>query len=364
MPANIEGFRSVIIQIATPYTTGTGFLMPQFNVIVTNEHVIRDNNEVVVEGVGLKRSIARVLFVDPKLDIAFIESPSLTEMAPLTTKTDTLPSVGDKVFAVGHPFGIRFTTTSGIISNHGHHSNGVDYIQHDAALNPGNSGGPLLDESGLVIGINTFIIQNGQNIGFALPIKYVVEAAQKYSAHLGDCAVACATCGNFVFDKGQKAKYCPHCGSGIQLPSYIEPYEPIGMAATIEELISETGHDVTISRRGPNAWELVHGSAKITIYYYDKTGLITGEAYLCTLPNHQIREVYEFLLHENYNLAGLTLSVRQEDIILSLLIYDRFFNVETGLRLIEELFKQADYYDNILVEQYGAFWKQTSEEIN
>ena len=364
MPAIVENFKSVIIQIATPYTTGTGFLLPQFKVIVTNEHVIRDNKDVVIEGIGLKRRIARVLFVDPKLDIAFLEAPDFQVLFNVAIKTEGLPTVGDKVFAVGHPFGIRFTTTSGIISNHGHNINGLDYIQHDAALNPGNSGGPLLDESGFVIGINTFIIKNGQNIGFALPIKYVVEAAQEYALHHGDCAVSCGACNNIVFDKGQKAKYCPHCGAGVQLPSYIDPYEPIGMSATIEELITETGHDVTISRRGPNAWELVHGSAKISIYYYEKTGLITGEAYLCTLPNHRIREVYEFLLHENYNLAGLTLSVRQQDIILSLLIYDRFFNVETGLRLIEELFKQADYYDNILVEQYGAFWKLSNEEIN
>jgi S1-C subfamily serine protease len=123
------------------------------------------------------------LFVDPKLDIAFLEAPKIFNdtFQCRYRKPIDLPYVGDKVFAVGHPFGIRFTTTSGIISNHGHNINGLDYIQHDAALNPGNSGGPLLDESGLVIGINTFIIKNGQNIGFALPIKYVVEAAQEYA---------------------------------------------------------------------------------------------------------------------------------------------------------------------------------------
>jgi serine protease Do len=61
MPAIVENFKSVIIQIATPYTTGTGFLLPQFKVIVTNEHVISDNKDVVIEGIGLKRRIARVL---------------------------------------------------------------------------------------------------------------------------------------------------------------------------------------------------------------------------------------------------------------------------------------------------------------
>jgi len=363
MPDVIENFKSVIIQIATPYSTGTGFLLPQFNIIVTNEHVVRDNNVVVIDGVGFNRCISRVIFLDAKHDIAFLEAPKIPMLTDVLIRTEPMPIVGEKVYAVGHPFGIRFTVTSGIISKNGHHNNGVLFLQHDAALNPGNSGGPLLDEQGYVIGINTFIIQNGQNIGFALPIKYVEEAAHKYAEHHGACAVACEVCSNLVFESVKKTKYCPYCGSGILLPSDIEPYEPIGMAATIEALITETGHNVIISRRGPNAWELVHGSAKITIYYYEKTGLITGEAYLCTLPNQHIRTVYEFLLQENYNLAGLTLSVKQQDIILSLLIYDRFFNVDTGLRLMEELFKKADHYDNILVEQYGAAWKQTNEEI-
>ncbi len=361
MPANIQHFESVVIQIATPYTTGTGFLLPQFGLIVTNEHVIRDNRDAVIEGANVQRQVVRILFCDIRLDIAFLEAKDLPEVPSVQIKTDAAPQTGERVYAVGHPFGLRFTTTSGIISNPEHHSDGIVFIQHDAALNPGNSGGPLIDDEGNIIGINTFIIQNGQNIGFSLPIRYVADAALKYQEKHGVPAVACYGCGSIVFDTGKAMKYCPNCGAAITLPNYAEPYEPIGMAATIEQLITATGHDVHVSRRGPNAWELQHGSAKIALYYYEKTGLITGEAYLCSLPGQNIKEVYQYLLHENYHLAGLTLSVRQQDIILSLLIYDRYLNLETGLRLLEQLFTQADAYDNILVEQFGAAWRHPNE---
>lgn len=361
MTFNLQHLQPVIIQIATPYSTGTGFLLPQFGLIVTNEHVIRDNRDAVIEGVGISRQVVQVLFVDAKLDIAFLKAEGLGKLKEVKVNAATTLAVGQRVFAIGHPFGLRFTTTSGIISNPNHCSDGVDFIQHDAALNPGNSGGPLIDENGDIIGINTFIVQNGQNIGFSLPIRYILDAAHKYIQHYGVPAVACFSCGNLTFDSGKPLKYCPNCGASISLPNSVPPYEPIGMAATIERLISATGHDVTVSRRGPNAWELQHGSAKITLYYYEKTGLITGEANLCSLPTNNINVVYQYLLRENYNLAGLTLSVRQHDIILSLLIYDRYLNIDTGLQLLERFFQQADTYDNILVEQFGASWIRTDE---
>ncbi|MBK6948068.1 MAG: hypothetical protein IPH16_08450 [Haliscomenobacter sp.] len=85
--------------------------------------------------------------------------------------------------------------------------------------------------------------------------------------------------------------------------------------------------------------------------------MITGDAYLCMVPKENIKPLYEFLLRQNYLMEGLSLSIKDQDIILSLLIYDRYLNLETGLHLFKYLFEKADYYDNILVEQFGAIWK-------
>ena len=122
-------------------------------------------------------------------------------------------------------------------------------------------------------------------------------------------------------------------------------------------MLEKAGHNVQLSRRGPNNWEMQKGSAKINISYYEKTGLITGDAYLCLLPQRNIKKLYEYLLRQNYETESLTFSIKEQDIILSLLIYDRYLNVDTGLKLFEHLFERADYYDNILVEEYGALWK-------
>ncbi|RLD21973.1 MAG: serine protease [Bacteroidetes bacterium] len=353
----IEHFRDVVVQIATPYATGTGFFLKSQNLIITNEHVVRGNRRVIVDGEKFDKQIVRVLYTDPRLDMAFLEAPAENEMPPVYLGAGEELSEGEIVIAVGHPFGLKYTATQGIISNALHKQNEIEYIQHDAALNPGNSGGPLIDSHGHVIGINTFIIRDGNNIGFSLPDEYLAIALSEYLKHEGKTAVMCHSCSNIVLDDDDFDDYCPHCGTKVQLPSRAAEYEPAGVKRTIESLLEGLGYNVEISRKGPSSWEITKGSAKINVTYHEKTGLIMGDAYLATLPRKDIKPIYEYLLRQNFSVEGLTFSIKGHDIILSLLIYDRYLNLETGKILFNHLFGKADDYDNILVEQYGASWK-------
>lgn len=353
----IDRYRDVVIQIATPYSTGTGFYLKAPHLIVTNEHVVRGNQEVVINGHNLPKQMAQVVYADAKLDLAFLK----------ITNNDAIPEVrladnghvqqGDPVIAIGHPFGFKFSATQGIVSNTMHKVNEIDYIQHDAALNPGNSGGPLVNMDGEVVGVNTFIVRDGDNIGFSLPAHYLAESIREYESKSGEVAARCFSCGNVVAESQISGEYCPFCGSELKMPNKVDPYDPVGMTRTIEDMLQQLGFDVTLSRRGPDAWEIQRGSAKIQITYHEQSGLITGDAFLCLLPRENIQPMYEYLLRENYVLPGLTLSVRGQEVILSLLIFDRYFNVETGLKLFEALFAKADEYDNVLVEEYGAGWR-------
>ena len=167
----IQTFQRVVIQIATPFSTGTGFYLNDYNLIITNEHVVRDNQKVVIDGTGFKKQLVEVLYVDSKYDLAFIGPPEDHKLADAKLGASDKVSPGDSVLAIGHPFGLRYTTTRGIVSSTDHRIDTVDYIQHDAALNPGNSGGPLLDDDGRIVGVNTFVVSQGQNLGFSLPSK-------------------------------------------------------------------------------------------------------------------------------------------------------------------------------------------------
>jgi serine protease Do len=356
----IDRYKNVVIQIATPYSTGTGFYLGSYNLIITNEHVVRGNKQVVIGGAGFEKQLAGVLYLDEKFDLAFLTPPDQHDMPDVALATDEQVREGDQVVAVGHPFGLKYTATQGIVSNTLHQQDDIRYIQHDAALNPGNSGGPLINLQGEVLGVNTFIIRDGNSIGFSLPYQYLLDTLEDFTRGNGEEGARCASCSNIVFQHESQLSYCPHCGSRLVLPGEQEEYEPIGVKKTIEDLLGELGYAVDLSRRGPNQWEVHRGSAQIRISYHEQTGLIIGDAILVQLPRKDIQPIYTFLLRENFSLTGLTFSVKGRDIILSLLIYDRYLNIKTGRQLFEHLFVKADAYDNVLVEKFGAFWK--SEE--
>lgn len=355
----VDTYRDVIVQIATPNSTGTGFFLKGPGLIVTNHHVVEGNRKVIVEGARFKKQLSRVLYADRKYDLAFLECPGdhLDEIPDVRLGVGKNLRERDPVTALGHPFGLKFSVKTGIVSGTREVLNNIPYLHIDAALNPGNSGGPLVDNDGEIVGVNTFVIRDGDNIGFSLPVQFLQDSITDFQHVGGENACRCTGCGNVVTLQTVENQHCTICGYRVQLPSSVDEYIPTGVPRTIEAIIVRTGHDVALSRGGPNVWEIRQGSARISIAYHDRSGLMTADAVLCELPKTNIKPLYEYLLRENYSNEGLTFSVHDQDIVLSLLIYDRYLNEESGLRLLQTIFEKADHYDNILVEQYGASWK-------
>lgn len=363
MTAIIDQHKAAIIQIATPYSFGTGFYLKKYDIIVTNEHIVRDADNVVVVGFGFEKQLVRVLFWDAKLDLAFLEGPKGGDLWRIELNTQPL-EINAKILAMGHPFGNSFACETGVISNLEYEQEDVFYWQHDAMLSPGNSGGPLFDANGKVVAINTFMIRDGENFGFSLPAAILEKSLMAFEEAGRLIGSNCYQCGHLVTENNLTKNRCPSCKSSVVLPSSVESYEAFGIPKTIEDIIKSTGHDVELSRRGPNHWAVEQGSATIDIAYYEKKGLITGDAYLCHLPADNGKEseailskMYQYLLEQNYQIEGLNFSVKGNDVVLSLLIYDRYLNANTGVKLFKHLFERADHYDNILVEKYGGTWR-------
>lgn len=354
----IEQYQKAIIQIATSTGTGTGFYVKEYDMIVTNDHVVAENAEVTIAGKAFDKALSRVWYTDRKHDLAFLEAPKNIELPEVRLGQYDQMKDGDVVVAIGHPYGLNYTATQGVISKVDRIRDGLKFIQIDAAINPGNSGGPLVNMKGEIIGVNSFIIRGGDNLGFALPVNYLKEALQLYLPNKGHASTRCFSCDYLVTAANiDSTKYCPSCGTEVKLPVAPEKeVEAVGAAKTIEEVLKELGKDVKLAREGVNNWSVKEGSAKIKIAYNAENYFIAGDAYLCQMPTDatKIKPLYQFLLEENYRTEGLVLSCVKQNIVLSCIIYDLDMTKESGVDAFRNLFQKADHYDDFLKTQYSC----------
>ncbi len=172
--------RTIFMEIYPSKDQGSGFLISADGKILTNNHVVANERQLEVTLTDQSRYKAQLLSRDEANDLALLQITPRTKLPSLHLGDSDGLQVGQKVLAIGNPFGLEGTLTTGIVSSLGRSIRGENdrtlegLIQTDAAINPGNSGGPLLDSAGNVVGINTAILgPNGGNvgIGFAMPIN-------------------------------------------------------------------------------------------------------------------------------------------------------------------------------------------------
>jgi S1-C subfamily serine protease len=186
-----------VVNVEIAHGSGSGFVFTPDGLILTNSHVVGDARHVYVTTLAGDRLRADVIGTDPDTDLAVlrVSSPPLAAVA-FGDSQALIP--GQLVIAIGNPFGFQHTVTAGVVSALGRALRArtgrliENLIQTDAALNPGNSGGPLVSSQGVVVGVNTAIIRGGQGIAFAVPIS---TAQDVVSALLRDGRVRRAALG-------------------------------------------------------------------------------------------------------------------------------------------------------------------------
>ncbi|RUA13629.1 MAG: serine protease [Alphaproteobacteria bacterium] len=178
---------------------GSGFIIDEKGIVVTNNHVIQGAEDIIVSVNGSTEYKAKIIGTDPYMDLAVLQIESNEEFKPVSFGDSDKARIGDWVIAIGNPFGFGGTVTSGIISSRNRDiglTRYDDFIQTDASINVGNSGGPLFNLDGKVVGINTAIIAPGRSgsigIGFAIPsnsaskvIEQLIEFGETKRGWLG-----------------------------------------------------------------------------------------------------------------------------------------------------------------------------------
>lgn len=184
--------------IAAPVGLGSGVIVSKKGYILTNYHVIKGADKIIIALQDGRQSLVQLVGSDPATDLAILKT-DLASLPSIKVDNSNNITVGDLVLAIGNPFGIGQTVTMGIVSAMGRNQLGLNiyenFIQTDAAINPGNSGGALVNASGELVGINTAIYSNSggsQGIGFAIPasdavniMNDIIEAGKVERGYLG-----------------------------------------------------------------------------------------------------------------------------------------------------------------------------------
>jgi len=181
--------------------SGSGFIIRQDGYLVTNAHVVEEAERIQIQLYDGRRFAGRVIGFDNRVDLALVKIDATALPVALLGDSNRL-RVGEFVLALGHPFGLEQTVSFGIVSRKGAPLDvaapGFDFIQTDAAVNPGNSGGPLVNMAGEIVGVNSMAARNG-TIGFAIPINLVKgllpQLAEKGKVEWGWLGVSIAEIG-------------------------------------------------------------------------------------------------------------------------------------------------------------------------
>lgn len=171
-----------VVTIKTDISQGSGFIIADGGYVVTNAHVMEGAKAAGVITFDDKLHAVSRIGENTGMDIILLKIES-ENYSPLKLADSNNVQVGERVIAIGNPLGLQFSVSEGIVSAiHREGENNLNaYIQTDAALNPGNSGGPLINSDGKVIGINNFKVGGGENLGFALESNYIKEVVNDIS---------------------------------------------------------------------------------------------------------------------------------------------------------------------------------------
>ena len=178
-----QTFDSVFV-VLSDNALGSGFALGK-QCVITNAHVIQSTSEIKITAYDGKVYSTIVYCKDDNLDIAVLSVPA-ANLKPLTIGNTTDIKIGDDVIAIGAPNGMSYTLTKGTLSSNKRIISGESYLQIDAALNEGNSGGPLLNANGAVIGMNTMKMNNSEGLGLAIPIDRIIQYMDNNDISISD----------------------------------------------------------------------------------------------------------------------------------------------------------------------------------
>ncbi len=350
-----------IYRVITASGSGTGFKVAGHHFVITNYHVVQGSKTLAVEDNDKNRFLAHVIMANPYVDLAFLSVKELEEHhGTITIREDITVEATQKIYINGFPFGMPFTITEGIVSSPSQPMDGRNYIQTDAAVNPGNSGGPMLDKDGTLLGVTTSKFTNADNVGFGIKHSDLIKEIQDYQFSDVKYRVKCHSCDSYI---EEETEFCPNCGSSIN-KSVFEEFEKSYLTNFIEEGLKETlKTNPVLCRAGRDYWEFHQGSALIRIFVMNGSYLITTSP-LNELPKENLKELLTYITASDT--SPYMLGIFKNNIYISYRVHlsDIYSDSKEEIKKnIMNMALKADDLDDFFKDNYGCKMSIMSKEV-
>lgn len=340
--------------------SGSCFYLKSHNLFVTNYHVVEGFHAVAIHDSNRNPYPAKVVLVNVPLDIALLSvSHDFSDLPDINLSEDDTLGIGGKIRVAGYPYGMPFTVTEGTVSAPKQLMNGQYYIQTDAAVNPGNSGGPILNDKDEIVGITVAKINDADNMGFGIRVenlRKVLESVDELDRDTFN--VQCESCDELI---STPDGYCPSCGE--KLPEDIfEERHVSPLTEFCESAIEQMGINPILARDGYEAWCFHKGSSEIRIFVYNRAYLFMVSP-VNLLPKKEVERVLEYMLSTDFTPYKMGIDGRQIYLMYRIHLSDITDEYEDSIREnMVNLASKADETDNMLVEQFGCEFSAYSKQ--
>lgn len=340
--------------------SGSCFYLSKYGFFVTNYHVVEGFRQVALEDNNKNRYLAKVILINPSLDIALLSAEGDFSFLPEISLAAEEVSIGQKINVAGYPFGMPFTATEGTVSSPHQLMEDNYYIQTDAAVNPGNSGGPMFNQKGEVVAITTSKLTNADNMGFGIPVASLSQLlGQIESLNRNNFNIQCNSCEEFISDEEE---YCPCCGE--KLPENIFQQRGLTeLAEFCEKAIEDMGINPVLARVGYESWVFHKGSSEIRMFIYQRSYLFCTSP-LNILPKKNLEPVLTYLLNAE-DIKPYQLGLDGNQIYLSYRIHisDIFSDFREEIRKnITNMAFKADDMDNYFADNFGCEFSEYAKK--
>lgn len=349
---------------------GSGWVALESGLVVTNHHVVGYDPTAALSGRGTPSVVAKVVYTDAKLDIAFLLPAQPLGLPPLPLGDSRRVPQGAVVAAVGHPLGLEYTVTKGIISSSQRTFRGVPYLQTDASLNPGNSGGPLVDGHGHVLGVNTWGQLRGHGLGFAVPVHLFQEVLARFAGpplELGAKPLEhrCDQCGAPLDLRLDRCRSCGSLARYLEGRGRILRSRQIALAeAAAESVMRRLGVSPHVCRIGEGSWKIAAQNYDVYFTVIDDGATLLVRTPASKLSPASLEHVYRFLLTANDASTGSARIALDGDVVwMEIAEPLAFLDSEQAAESTRQLVRSAVRLERVLAAAYAAVPAPRDEEL-